>query len=72
MMLTNANIDGMLTAIHHGYDRPICDRIQVGLRVETLEPPPTIVLCFVLAIVVGYFAGRTVEIRNRIRSDREK
>jgi len=36
-----------------------------------MEPPPTIVLCFVFAIIVGYFAGRIMSIRDRIRSDRE-
>ena len=46
-------------------------RIQVGLRTNTLEAPPIIVLCFVLAIVVGYFAGRVISIRDRIRSDRD-
>jgi hypothetical protein len=34
-----------------------------------VQGPPTIVLCFVLAIVLGYFAGRTMNIVDR--SDRE-
>jgi hypothetical protein len=29
------------------------------------------VLCFVFAIVVGYFAGRVINLRNQNRSDRE-
>jgi hypothetical protein len=34
-----------------------------------MEAPP-IVLCFVLAIVVGYFAGRLGTLRGRNRSER--
>jgi len=29
------------------------------------------ILCFVLAIVVGYFVGRTIGVLDRIGSDRE-
>jgi hypothetical protein len=29
------------------------------------------VLCFILAIVVGYFAGRMSNIRDRARSDQD-
>ncbi len=36
---------------------------------EIVEPPPTIVLCFILAIVIGYFTGRTVRMLDR--SDHE-
>jgi len=35
-----------------------------------MEQPPAIVLFFVLAIVVGYFAGRTKAILDQIRSGR--
>ena len=36
-----------------------------------LEVQLTTVLCFVLAIVVGYFVGRTIGVRDRIGADRE-
>jgi hypothetical protein len=36
-----------------------------------VDGPSTLVLCFVLAIVVGYFAGRFMEILNRTRSGGE-
>ncbi len=36
-----------------------------------VDSPSTLVLCFVLALVVGYFAGRTLGILNRIRSNRD-
>ena len=43
----------------------------MGLSKVKVPVPPTPVLCFVFAIVVGYFAGRLLSIRDRIRSGRE-
>jgi len=36
-----------------------------------LETPPVEILCFVFAIVVGYFAGRSLHLRDRMRSGRD-
>jgi hypothetical protein len=36
---------------------------------NALEAPPTIVLWFILAIVIGYFGGRTASILRAIRKD---
>jgi hypothetical protein len=36
-----------------------------------LEAPPPMVLYFVLAIVVGYFAGRFKGVLDRIRSSQD-
>jgi hypothetical protein len=36
-----------------------------------VQPQLTIILCFVFAIVAGYFVGRTLGVRDRIGSDRE-
>ena len=36
-----------------------------------VDAPSPIVLCFVLAVVVGYFIGRTIGIRDRSSGNRE-
>ena len=36
-----------------------------------VEGPSTLALCFVLAIVLGYFSGRTFSVLNRNRIDPE-
>jgi hypothetical protein len=36
-----------------------------------MDAPPVVAMCFVLAVVVGYFAGRMMSIRDRFPSDRE-
>ena len=64
-LLTIASIDPRMTEVNYGF-------VKSKVRGHTtLETPPTIVLCFVLAIVVGYFAGRLMTIRERMRSDRD-
>ena len=64
-LLTIASIDPRITAVNYGF---VKSKVRGN---TTLETPPTIVLCFVLAIVVGYFAGRVMTIRERMRSDRD-
>jgi hypothetical protein len=36
-----------------------------------MDAPPLIVLVWVLAVVIGYFAGRTLGILDQTRSDRD-
>jgi hypothetical protein len=57
---------------------PPRSRVKPPLELEALsddklivDSPSTLVLCFILAVVVGYFAGRTLSIRNRMSSDRD-
>ena len=35
-------------------------------RMDSLQAPPILVLVFVFAIVVGYFAGRILDLLDRI------
>ncbi len=57
---------------------PLRSRTKAALEFEArsddkliVDSPSTLVLCFILAVVVGYFAGRTLNIRNRMGSDRD-
>jgi len=40
-------------------------------RLTILEMQLTTLLSFVLAVVVGYFVGRTIGVRDRVGPDRE-
>jgi hypothetical protein len=66
-------------------DIPTCANIVGHSRQPVIEQPlklvsrsaemmtvdaPVPVLCFVLAVVVGYFVGRAIALKDRMRSDR--
>jgi hypothetical protein len=54
----------------NGVTRPLEPEARSADK-TTVAEPSTLVLSFILAIVVGYFTGRTVGVVNRIRPNRD-